>query len=140
MLNLIAFEPGHILDIETDFQFPLSSRKAIAEHSVIDGYSLVNDGKIVACAGVSIMWQSVAEGWLIMSSDAYKYPVSIARYTEGLFDSIMKKNNLSRIQASVNCSDEKSVKFANWLGFEYEGIMRKFGPDGSDYFRYARTV
>lgn len=140
MLKLTAFEPGHILEIETDFEFPLSSRKAIAEHSLIDGYSLVDDGRVVACAGVSILWQSVAEGWLIMSSDAARHPVSVARYTGRLFDSIMKKNSLHRIQASVNCKDDKAVRFAYWLGFEYEGIMKKFGPDGSDYFRCARTV
>jgi RimJ/RimL family protein N-acetyltransferase len=140
MLELIKFEGGHILEVETDFDFPTSARKAIGEHSVLDGYSLKKGNDILACAGVSIMWQGVAEGWLIMSRHAYKYPVSIARYTDGLFEGIMKRNNLRRIQASVNCNDEKSVKFANWLGFEYEGIMKKFGPDGADYFRYARVA
>ena len=140
MLELVKFESGHILEVETDFDFPTSARKSISEYSLTDGYSLKNGETIVACAGVSIMWKGVAEGWLIMSRHAYKYPVSIARYTEGLFDGIMERNELRRIQASVNCNDVKSVKFADWLGFEYEGIMKNFGPDGADYFRYARVA
>ena len=140
MLKLVTFEGGHILEVETDYDFPMSARKAIGEHSVLDGYSLMDGDKIVACAGVSVMWEGVAEGWLVMSKHASKYPVSIARYTEGLFDDIMKRNGLWRIQASVNASDVTSVKFAHWLGFEYEGIMRKFAPDGADYFRYARLM
>jgi len=26
------------------------------------------------------------------------------------------------------------------LGFENEGLMKKYGPDGSDYYRFARVV
>jgi len=26
------------------------------------------------------------------------------------------------------------------LGFENEGLMKKFGPDGSDYYRFARVA
>jgi hypothetical protein len=31
------------------------------------------------------------------------------------------------------------VRFIGWLGFENEGLMRKFGLDGTDYYRYARV-
>jgi len=45
---------------------------------------------------------------------------------------------LWRIQASVSASDTKALRFASWLGFEDEGLMKKYGPDGSDYRRVAR--
>ena len=32
----------------------------------------------------------------------------------------------------------RQVGFATWLGLKPEGIMRKYGPDGSDYYRMAK--
>ena len=52
----------------------------------------------------------------------------------------MADNDLWRIQASVHTTDEQSIKFAEWMGFENEGLMKKFGPDGADYYRFARVV
>jgi len=36
--------------------------------------------------------------------------------------------------------DPEAIRFARWMGFEDEGIMYKFGPDGSDYYRMARVL
>ena len=30
------------------------------------------------------------------------------------------------------------LKFAKWLGLKEEGLMKKYGFDGSDHYRYAR--
>jgi RimJ/RimL family protein N-acetyltransferase len=140
MPDIIPFVEEHIYLVETEFEFSEAARRAIGENGVLDGYSLIDEDDIVACAGVSAMWDGVAEGWIVLSAYAAKHRVSVARYTERLFDDIMKHNNLWRIQASIHTTDEKAIRFAQWLDFEYEGVMRKFGPDGSDYFRYARVV
>jgi|TARA_R100000005_G_scaffold95563_1_gene77625 RimJ/RimL family protein N-acetyltransferase len=140
MPDIIPFVEEHIYLVETEFEFSEAARRAIGENGVLDGYSLIDEDDIVACAGVSAMWDGVAEGWIVLSAHAAKHRVSVARYTERLFDDIMKHNNLWRIQASIHTTDEKAIRFAQWLDFEYEGVMRKFGPDGSDYFRYARVV
>jgi RimJ/RimL family protein N-acetyltransferase len=52
----------------------------------------------------------------------------------------MENNDLWRVQASVHANDEKAYRFADWCGFEEEGLMRMFGPDKSDYYRFARVV
>jgi len=57
-----------------------------------------------------------------------------------LFQHIQETHELSRIQASVCASDVRANRYAQWLGFEKEGIMRKYGPDGTDYIRYARVI
>jgi len=86
------------------------------------------------------MWQGVGEGWLIMSKYGYDIPKTVARYADEFFDVIMTEANLQRVQASVNALDPRSVRFARWLGFENEGLMRKYGPDGTDYYRMARVA
>ena len=86
------------------------------------------------------MWNGVGEGWLVMSTKAYEMPITVARCTVKLFKTIMENNDLWRIQASVHSGDNQSLRYAEWMGFENEGIMKKFGPDGSDYYRFARVV
>ena len=140
MPDVIPFVEEHIFLVETEFEFSEAARKAIGTNGVMDGYTLLDGDEVLACAGVSTMWNGVAEGWIVLSKYAIKHRVSVARYTEQLFDGIMKDNSLWRIQASVHTTDEKAIRFAQWLGFEYEGVMKKFGPDGSDYFRYARVA
>jgi len=140
MPDVIPFIEEHIYELETEFEFSEAARKAIGSYGLMDGYTLLDGDDVLACAGVSVMWEGVAEGWIVLSKKARKHKVSVARYTDALFDDIMRDNNLWRIQASIHTTDEKAIRFAQWLEFEYEGIMRKFGPDGSDYFRYARVM
>ena len=44
---------------------------------------------------------------------------------------------LKSLQAIVRSDFKDAHKLAKFLGFESEGLMRKYGPDGSDYERYA---
>jgi RimJ/RimL family protein N-acetyltransferase len=66
-------------------------------------------------------------------------PRTVAKYADLMFDVIVHKNKLARIQASIAVSDTKAVRFGKWMGFEMEGLMRSYGPDGSDYYRMARV-
>ena len=79
----------------------------------------------------------MAEGYIIVGKAANEYPIKVAKTTKLLIKKIVKDNNLSRLQASICINDKKALRFVQWLKFTEEGIMRKFGPDGSDYMRYA---
>jgi len=140
MYKLVKFEEEHVYGIETDYEFPVAARQMFGSHDGIFGYSLFLDDVILGCAGVHVLWDGVAEGWIIMSKQGYGSPKTIARYTDELFDDIMTENKLWRIQASVADSDKRALRFAYWLGFEDEGLMKKYGPDGSDYRRVARFL
>ena len=138
MLSLKKFSPNDIYFIETDYAFPKESREMFANYKNAVGYTAFHDGTIVALGGVHIMWEGVAEGWFIMSKNAYQLPISMARATANLIDSFYNDNKLVRIQASVNVNDNKSISFAIWLGFKEEGVMKQYGPNGDDYIRLAR--
>lgn len=138
MYKLVPFTEEHVFCIETDYDFPLSARAAFKNHELIRGYTLFHGDDVIACAGVHILWDGVAEGWIIMSKAAYDSPKTIARYTDRLFNDIMTENNLWRIQASVAETDIRALRFARWLDFKDEGLMEKYGPDGSNYRRVAR--
>ena len=53
-------------------------------------------------------------------------------------DVLCEKNKIHRLQTSVKAEFKTGVRFANWLGLETEGLMKKYGPDGSDYLRMAK--
>lgn len=43
----------------------------------------------------------------------------------------------SRIQATIECASKVNLKFAEYLGFKKESILKKFGNKGGDYFMCA---
>jgi RimJ/RimL family protein N-acetyltransferase len=57
-----------------------------------------------------------------------------------LLDHVQDDASLKRIQASVHTNDQQAIRYVEWLGFENEGLMKKYGPDGSDYYRFARVA
>ena len=136
MLSLVKLEKKHIQNIDTDFVFRKCYRDEICEQSV-NGYAAVIKDEPVALGGIHPLWSRVAEGYIIVGKAANEYPIKVAKTTKLLIKKIVKDNNLSRLQASICINDKKALRFVQWLKFTEEGIMRKFGPDGSDYMRYA---
>ena len=51
---------------------------------------------------------------------------------------LSKENNIKRVQTAVRADFKIGLKFASWLGLQNEGLMKHYGFDGSDHFRYAR--
>ena len=92
---------------------------------------------VVACGGITNLWEGVCDLWLRAGALSARYPVELARAskkaTEALFVSGMR-----RVQVSVDRNDAKARRFARWLGFSEEGVMRSFGPSGEDYILMAR--
>ena len=78
---------------------------------------IVNNKPIFA-AGMKMIWGQVAEGWVIASSEMWNYPLAVAK--------------------AIKKDFEQGQRFAEWLGLENEGLMKKFGFDGTDQYRYAR--
>ena len=54
------------------------------------------------------------------------------------FAKVATKYNIKRVQTAVRKDFDKGIKFAKWLGLENEGLMKHYGFDGSDQYRYAR--
>ena len=98
---------------------------------------LVNNKPIFA-AGMKMIWGQVAEGWVIATQDVWNYPLSVAKAIRKDFARVAKENNIVRVQTAIRKDFEQGQRFAEWLGLENEGLMRKFGFDGTDQYRYAR--
>ena len=98
---------------------------------------IVNYQPIFA-AGMKMVWGRVAEGWVIATSEIWKNPLSVARAIKKDFARVAKEHNIERVQTAIRKDFKQGQRFAEWLGLENEGLMRKFGFDGTDQYRYAR--
>jgi hypothetical protein len=101
-------------------------------------FTAVENGHLIASSGVQPLWNGVGEGWFVASSKMPQKKLTIIRMIKDNFDGIINDNSLFRVQAGVRSDWPTAKRFAEFLGFEHEGIMRKYGPDGQDYYRMAR--
>ena len=100
---------------------------------------LVND-KPIAAGGVFHLWDGVAEGWVLATKEIYKYPIFCAKHIKRRTEIIIKANNIKRLQTSVKADCDVAVRFAKWMGLKEEGLMKSYGPDGSDFIRFAKVI
>ena len=105
------------------------------EHLAFTG--LIND-KVIAAAGMKRIWGNVAEGWFIAKNDVWNYPITIAKAVKQNIDYLATSNNIKRLQTAVRSDFGIGIRFANWLGFTNEGLMKSYGFDGSDHYRMSR--
>ena len=101
-------------------------------------FTCMIDDKIIASAGIKKIWGQVGEGWVLAKNDIYKYPLTIAKAIKQNFDYVAKSNNIKRVQTAVRAEYGIGIRFAKWLGLENEGLMKHYGIDGSDHYRFAR--
>jgi hypothetical protein len=92
--------------------------------------------KPIFAAGMKMIWGQVAEGWVIATQDVWNHPLLVARAIKKDFAKVAKKFNIKRVQTSVRSDFDKGIRFAEWLGLENEGLMKHYGFDGSDQYRY----
>ena len=100
---------------------------------------IVNN-KPIAAGGVFPLWDGVAEGWVLATKEINNYPITFARVMKQRTDMMIKNNLIKRLQTSVKADCDIAIRFAKWLGLKEEGLMKGYGPDGSDYLRYARII
>ena len=94
----------------------------------------------IAAGGVFPLWDGVAEGWVLATKEIYKYPIFCAKHIKRRTEIIIKANNIKRLQTSVKADCDVALRFAKWMGLKEEGLMKSYGPDGSDFIRFAKVI
>lgn len=131
---IMASQLNHVMStIEVDYIKESSNLEE--EHMAFT--CLIND-KIIASAGIKKIWNGVGEGWVLAKNEIYKYPITIAKAIKQNFDYVATSNNIKRVQTAVRADYGIGIRFAKWLGLVNEGLMKHYGMDGSDHYRFAR--
>jgi hypothetical protein len=115
--------------------------KELAESREANGQCLtgVTNGVIVGCGGIDLMWPGVGEVWLILSYEVDKYPLRAYEIIRDGLAKLIEDNNLVRAQAWCRKGFGQAHSLFKHLGFEAEGIARKYTPDGVDCILYAKV-
>jgi RimJ/RimL family protein N-acetyltransferase len=98
---------------------------------------LINN-EVIAAAGMKRVWGNVAEGWFIGKKEVWNYPITIAKAVKENIDHLAKSNKIKRLQTAVRADFGIGIRFAKWLGFTNEGLMKCYGFDDTDHYRFAR--
>ena len=134
---ILSYQMNHkILEADRDYINVEGDAKNLEQdHLAFTG--MVN-GKPIFAAGMKMIWGQVAEGWVIASSDMWKHPLGVAKAIKKDFARVAKEHNIKRVQTAIRKDFAQGKRFAEWLGLENEGLMKHYGFDGTDQYRYAR--
>ena len=143
MGKIVLFEKQHADQlIANGLNDKLMDLDATYEESRICDYSkkgqaftYISDGKPIFACGIVQLWDGVAEAWVLGSRNIFDIKILAAKTIKELQDDTCKKHKIRRLQTSVKANFDRGLRFATWCGFEIEGLKKKYGPDGSDYYQ-----
>lgn len=135
---VIPFETEHVERIELQ-----DAQRYVISHICVEylkhlqavgpALSAEEDGRILACAGVAFQGFGMGVLWAFVAKDAGRHMVKLDRCVRRL----LGLTDLKRIEAATEASFKQGCRWLELLGFEQEGLMRRYGPNGEDHYRYA---
>lgn len=146
MLRVVPYEPWHLkaIDVEHETKVALLIRYTLAdllkEHAV---YTAINDTEVLIIAGIIKLWPGVGEATVYISKKYFDGTLSLkdrikaAKVIRRYFHLILSNMTFHRVQATVDTSFKRALRFIEYMGFDQEGLAKKFGPDKEDYMRYV---
>lgn len=132
--DLVAFRSAAVFGAETEAAL---IKRAAASLAAGPAWTLRRDGRVLGCGGVVLLWPGVGEAWSL-SAAADGAALVMTRAVAAGLAAAEADHGLHRVQASVRRDNGRGRRWLAVLGFEEEGIMRAYGPDGADFVRVAR--
>lgn len=91
-------------------------------------------GKPIGVWGAVEIWDGVQEAWFMLEEATRRYAVTMTKTAKKFIDLKFQDDSLHRLQITVRCDDNRAFKWAKCLGFHTEGVMKKYGPNGADFY------
>jgi hypothetical protein len=144
-MKIVPFIPEHAADIIHNKKLSLGTlypkhewKDHMQKAAHFDGWTGLDNGHIVGCAGIIPLWEGVGEAWFIGADRIQKHTLSAVRFVKQVFKDKQDNGDYIRLHANVRADWPEAIKFAKLVGFHKEGYMKKFGPDGLDYLVMGR--
>lgn len=114
-----------MVDAETDFS-------GMADQGL--AWTAESDGRILGIAGMLPQWENRAIAWALLADNLDNQFLKIHTAVKRFID----VSGFRRIEATVDMGFPQGIRWMKMLGFEQEGIMRAYRPDGADMILFAR--
>ena len=96
-------------------------------------YCGVVDGQPIVAFGFVSFWQGHAEAWMIADQTLPKHTFLFHRAVRKGLPWLSIRMQLNRLQMTIHSSNTLAERWSLALGFDFEGRLRKYGPDGEDF-------
>lgn len=140
-MRLVRFEPAHLEALrlqpaQAHMLGEIETEGYAAMLAAEGGFTaLGEDGAVLAVAGVSARWQGVGMIWALISCEAGPHMRSLVRAAKGYLENV---GEWHRVEASVDVGFLAGDRLLTLLGFEREGLARRYRPDGGDCTIWAK--
>ena len=138
-LTCLPFEAAHVAQLTLQ---PRQAREvAFLEADMLKllegplAYTAALEGHPVACCGIQMREFGIGTLWSFLGDDAGPYMTTLTRAGRRL----MAIADLRRIEATTPVDFLAGCRWLKVLGFQLEGTMRRFAPDGADHLLYSRV-
>jgi RimJ/RimL family protein N-acetyltransferase len=147
-IEVIPYEPEHaFLILERNVRdadlyltsLPDFEKWCIAWKQNGPAYTQIIEREIVMCAGVVLLDWRRGEAWTLLSSLFYLYKKTCFKTIREYLSHIIGQYQLRRVQTLIRPDMLPNQRFVEHLGFEKEGLLRMYGPNGEDFIMYGRV-
>lgn len=141
MITIAAFKPEHLLALKLQATQATAQPLMTLEHgrqiTSAPGLSqtAMLDGQPIACAGVIELWTGRAYAWAYLGEQAAGRFKAVHRAV----GAVLALNRWRRVEMAVDVRDPGAKRWAHHLGFDFEGVARKWTTDGRDVEIWARV-
>ena len=132
MCQLNAFDEAN-LEMFGDFPEYLETYAAPGH-----AFTAMVEDDVMAMFGVWQLWPGVCEAWLIPNAKIKKKTVAMHRGSLAFFEYAARQMQTKRLQFTVHTLNVRADRWAARCHFKKEGLLKHYGPDGADYWMYAR--
>lgn len=137
MINVVPYKQEHLVEIMTSgTQESCGFFDEITHQNVV---TLLYNGHPIAILGAVELLRGLFQMWALVSKNVTQTPKEFHKTTKTLLEYFMTTRQVRRAQVSVNTDFDMGWRWARKLGFKCEGIMRKYGVDGKDYWLFAKV-
>lgn len=134
-MKIIDFEPEHVLQIKPQarqsyLNLSMEYGQYLATGTCFTG---IQDGKVVAIGGILPIFEGRGFLHLIVAEGMPHQWVKLYRVAKRFLKAV--EGDYVRLEALSTF--EEADRWHELLGFEFEGVLRKVMPDGSDAKSYS---
>jgi|TARA_B100000212_G_C27239666_1_gene475311 hypothetical protein len=134
---VVPFENWHLEFIKPEY--PIFRDGINWEHQAV-AFTLYEDGHYYAIFGAVPLWPGNYETFLFTDKEKFKNRklqcIKIFKQQEKFLVDNFKPRRAQTTVPVRHCAWQRWLEFQ---GYVNEGIMRCFGPDGQDHYRYAKV-
>jgi hypothetical protein len=136
MVDIIPARPemATLIDVQPEQRSQATVENLAALLDAGPGFAVVHGAKILAIGGTHELWRDRQVAWALLSRQIGVAMLPIHRSVERWFDATAGQ----RVEAYVDPTHVAAGRWVKMLGFEKEGMMRRF-HSGRDYDLYARV-